>query len=147
MALFNTLDLTHWAAWGDLLSTWKHKNYLPSGDKCVVFGNSTGKKGKVVINGVKPGGVDMAWTLILCFRGVTYEWISYIFEMSDVFWIEVLSICWSWYDIIVGVEWVVYDVWFLKMIMQVSWVLEWIFLIDHICKNNQFPCPWCQWVL
>ena len=25
---------------------------------------------------------------------------------------EVLSLCWSWWDIIVGVEWVVYDVWF-----------------------------------
>ena len=28
MTLFNTLDLTHWAAWGDLLSTWKHKYSL-----------------------------------------------------------------------------------------------------------------------
>ena len=27
---------------------------------CVVFGNSTGKIGKVVINGVKQGGVDVA---------------------------------------------------------------------------------------
>ena len=25
---------------------------------------------------------------------------------------EVLSLCWSWWDIIVGVELVVYDVWF-----------------------------------
>ena len=32
--------------------------------------------------------------------------------MSDVFWMEVLSLCWSWWDITVGVEWVVYDVWF-----------------------------------
>ena len=31
--------------------------------------------------------------------------------MSDVFWIAVLSICSSWYDIIVRVEVVVYDVW------------------------------------
>ena len=31
MTLFNTLDLTHWAAWGDLLSTWKHKYSLPVG--------------------------------------------------------------------------------------------------------------------
>ena len=31
--------------------------------------------------------------------------------MSDVFWIEVLSLCWSWYDIIVRVELVVYDIW------------------------------------
>ena len=91
MALFNTLDLTHWAAWGDLLSTWKHKYYLPSGGKCVVFGNSTGKRGKVVLNGVKRGGVDVAWTLIFCFRGVTQEWISYVCEMSTVFWMELLS--------------------------------------------------------
>ena len=60
MDLFYTLDLTHLAAWGDLLSTWKHKYYLPSGGKCVVFGNSTGKRGKEVINGVKEGGVDVA---------------------------------------------------------------------------------------
>ena len=25
---------------------------------------------------------------------------------------EVLSFCWSWWDIVVGVELVVYDVWF-----------------------------------
>ena len=27
---------------------------------------------------------------------------------------EVLSLCWSWWDIIVGVELVVYDVWFVE---------------------------------
>ena len=32
--------------------------------------------------------------------------------MSDVFWIEIMSLCWSWYDKIVRVELVVYDVWF-----------------------------------
>ena len=32
--------------------------------------------------------------------------------MSDVFWIAVLSLFSSWYDIIVRVELVVYDVWF-----------------------------------
>ena len=32
--------------------------------------------------------------------------------MSDVLWIEVLSLFSSWYDIIVRVELVVYDVWF-----------------------------------
>ena len=32
--------------------------------------------------------------------------------MSDVFWIEVLLLCWSWYDIIVGFKLVVYAVWF-----------------------------------
>ena len=96
MTLFNTLDLTHWAAWGDLLSTWKHKYPLPSGGKCVVFGNSIGKKVKVVINGIKQGGVDVAWTLIFCFRGVKQEWISSVLEIFTVFWMEVLSLCWSW---------------------------------------------------
>ena len=66
MTFFNTIYLTHWEAWGDLLSTWKLKYSLPSGGNCVVFGNSTGRIGNVVINGVKRGGVDVAWTLILC---------------------------------------------------------------------------------
>ena len=70
ITLFNTLDLKHWAAWGDFLSIWKHKYSLPSGGNCVVFGNSKGKRGKVVINGVKRGGVHMAWTLKFCFLGV-----------------------------------------------------------------------------
>ena len=35
---------------------WKHKYSLPSGGNCVVFGNSTDKISKVVINGVKQGG-------------------------------------------------------------------------------------------
>ena len=91
MTLFYTLDFTRWAAWGDLLSTWKHKYSLPSGGKCVVFGNATGKRGKLVINGVKRGGIVGAWTLIFCFRGVTQEWTSSVFEMSNVFWMEVLS--------------------------------------------------------
>ena len=60
VTFFNTIDLTHWAACGDLLSTWKHKYSLPSGGKCVVFGTSIGKIGKLVINGVKRGGVDVA---------------------------------------------------------------------------------------
>ena len=34
---------------------------------------------------VKQGGVDVALTLIFCFRGVTQEWISSVFDMSDVF--------------------------------------------------------------
>ena len=33
----------------------------------------------------KQGGVDVALKLIFCFRGVTQEWISSVFEMSDVF--------------------------------------------------------------
>ena len=63
MALFNILDLTHWAAWGDLLLTWKQKDSLQNGGNSVVFVNSTGARGTVVINGVKRGSVDVAWTL------------------------------------------------------------------------------------
>ena len=85
---------------------------MPSGGKCVVFGNTTGKRGKLVINGVKRGGVDVAWTLILWLFGVTQEWMSSVFEMFTVFWMEVMSLCWSWWDIIVGFKVVVYDVWF-----------------------------------
>ena len=66
---FNTLDLTHCATWGDLLSTWKHKYSLPSGGNCVVFGNSTGARGKLLINGFKQGGFYVSWTLIFCFLG------------------------------------------------------------------------------
>ena len=112
MTFLNTLDLTHWAAWGDLLSTWKHKYYLPSGGTCVVFGNSTGKIGKVVINGVKRGGVDAAGTIILCLLGVTQEWIPSVFEMFTLSWLEALPLCWRGWDVIVGFEIVIHDVWF-----------------------------------
>ena len=112
MDLFNTLDLTHWLAWGDLLLTWKHKYYLPTGCNYVAFVKSKGARGKVVINGVKRGGLDVAWTLIFCFRGVIQEWISSVFKISDVFLISVLSLFSSWDDIIVCYKLVVYDVWF-----------------------------------
>ena len=59
MDLFNILDLTHWAACGDLLFIWK-KNSLPTGGNLVVEYNSTGEIGGVFFNGVKRGGVDVA---------------------------------------------------------------------------------------
>ena len=111
MASFNILDLTHWEAWGYLLLTWKQKYSLPTVGNYVVFGNSTGARGKLLINGVKQGGVDVAWTLIFCFRGVTQGWISSVFEMPNVFLISVLSSFSIWNDIIVRVKLVVYDVW------------------------------------
>ena len=61
------------------------KIFFAKWGKCVVFGNSTVKRGKVVINGVKRGGVDVARTLIFCFVGVTQEWISSIFEVFTLF--------------------------------------------------------------
>ena len=107
---FNTLDLTHWAAWGYLLSTWKHKYSLPSGGNCVVFVNSTGKRGKVGINGVKLGSVDVAWTLILCLLGVTQEWMSSVFEMFTLSLLEALPLCWRGWDVIGEFEIVIHDV-------------------------------------
>ena len=112
MTLFNTLDLTHWAPWGDFLLTWKHKYSLPTGGNCVVFGNSTGARGKAVIKGVKQGGEDVAWTLIFGFWGVTQELISSVFKISDLFLIAVLSTFSGWYDIIVCDRIVVHDIWF-----------------------------------
>ena len=76
------------------------------------FCHSTGKIGKVVINGVKQGGVDVVWTLILWFRGVTHKCISYVFNIYDVFWIAVLASFSSWDYINVCDKLVVYDVWF-----------------------------------
>ena len=112
MALFYILDLTHWEVWGYFLLTWKQKYSLPTGGNSVVFGNSTGAIGKVVINGVKLGGADVAWTLIFCFQGVTQERISSVFEISDGILIAVLYLFSSWDDIIVRVKLLVYDVWF-----------------------------------
>ena len=111
MALFNTLDLTHWSEWGDLLLTWKHKYSLPSGGNCVVFGDSTGARGKLLINGVKQGGVDVAWTLILCLLDVTQDWISSVFEMFTLYWLEALPLCWRGWDVIGVFEIVIHDVW------------------------------------
>ena len=104
--------MTDWAAWGDLLSTWKHKYYLPSGGNWIVFGNSTGKIGKAVINGVKREDVDVDWTLILCLLGVTQEWMSSVFVMFTLSWLEALYLCWSGWDVIGGFEIVIHDVWF-----------------------------------
>ena len=35
----------------------------------------------------------------------------------------------------------------LKNIKQVYWLLEWIFLVDYIFKDDQYPWPWCKLVL
>ena len=67
--------------------------------------------------------------------------------MFTVFWTDVLSICWIWWDIIVGVELVVYDVWFDEDDNTGFLSVGLDILIDNICKNYQHPCPWCQWVL
>ena len=63
MALSSSRGLTHGAAWGDLLLIYKHKYSLSDGGNCFVLCNSTGTIGSVVFNGVKLGGVYVAWTL------------------------------------------------------------------------------------
>ena len=112
MALFNTFDLTHWSAWVDFLLTCKQKYSLPARVNSVVFVNPVGAIGKLVINGVKLGGVYVAWTVIFCFWDVTQEWISSVFKISEVFWIALLYSFSSWDDRIVCDKLVVYDVWF-----------------------------------
>ena len=144
MTLFNTLDLTHWESWGDLLSTWKHKYSLPSGGKCDIFGNSAGARGKLLINGVKQGGVYVAWTLILCFWGVTHEWISPVFKISDVFWIAILSSFSSCDDKFFYDKLVVYDVWFAEDDNTGFLSVGVGIFIDYICNNDQYLCPWRQ---
>ena len=147
MALFNILDLTHWSAWGDFLLTWKHRYYLPTRGNSVVFVNSTGAIGKVVVNGLNWGGVDVAWTQIFCFRGVAYEWISSVFELSVVFLIAVLSLLSSLDDMIVCVKLLVYDVWSSKE-DRIGFLSIGVHIFDRLyLKNYQFPCPWWQWVL
>ena len=44
------------------------------------------------------------------FWGVTHDWISYVFDISVVFWIAVIYLLSSIDDMIVRVELVVYDV-------------------------------------
>ena len=34
----------------------------------------------------------------------------------------------------------------LKMTKQISWMLEWIILVNYICKDDQYPWPWCKLV-
>ena len=67
MALFNILDLTHWAARGDLLFIWKHKYYLPTRGYLVVLCNSTGAIGSVVFNCVKRGGCRCGLNTVILF--------------------------------------------------------------------------------
>ena len=63
MDLFSVRDLTHLSAWGDLLLIFKQKYSLPTGGNLVFVCNSTGAIVRLVFNGVKWGGVDVAWTL------------------------------------------------------------------------------------
>ena len=65
-----------------------------------------------MINGIKQGGVDVACTLILFLLGVTQEWMSSVFEMFTLSWLEALPLYWRGWDIIVGFEIVIHDVWF-----------------------------------
>ena len=39
------------------------------------------------------------------------------------------------------------DAWAAKDDKQVSWMLEWIFSVGYICKDDQYPWLWCKLVL
>ena len=65
-----------------------------------------------MINGVKRGGVYVAWTLILCLLGVTQKWMSSVFEMFTLSWLEALPLCWRRWDVICWFKIVIHDVWF-----------------------------------
>ena len=49
--------------------------------------NFTDGKGSVSLNGVKGGGVEVAWTLWFYFCGVTHDWMSSIFEILILIWL------------------------------------------------------------
>ena len=60
----------------------------------------------------KRGGVDVAWTLILCLLVVTQEWMSSVFEMFTLSLLEALPLCWQGCDVTGWFEIVIHDVWF-----------------------------------
>ena len=39
------------------------------------------------------------------------------------------------------------DAWAAEDDKQVSWILEGIVLVNYICKDDQYPWPWCKLVL
>ena len=77
-ALFSIRDLTHWAAWGDLLFIWKHKDSLPAGGNCFVLCNSTGAICSVLFNGVKTRGCICGLKTVILFSWC-YTWVDVIF--------------------------------------------------------------------
>ena len=66
--------------------------------------NSTGAIGSVVFNCVKQVVVYVAWALKFCFRGVTHELMSSVFEVLLLFWFLVMSVLSSWDEMDVLVE-------------------------------------------
>ena len=65
-----------------------------------------------------------------------------------MFWIAVLYLFSSWDDKIVCDKLVVYDVWFAADDNSAFFSVGVdIFESVYICKNDQYPCQWCQLVL
>ena len=77
----------------------------------VVVCNSIGAIGGVEFNGVKWVVVDVAWTLEFYFCGVTHEWMSYVLYKLFLFWLLLMSLLSSWYEIDVHVELLADYVW------------------------------------
>ena len=147
MASFSIRDFTHWAAWGYLLFIWKHKYYLPTGVNLVIFCNSTGAIVKIVFNGVRRESLYVDWTLLIFFvvshmSGFhmylrccsCFELYYCLYYQGEMRWMFVSNYLQMIYEQ-------------LKKIEHVYWVLEWIFLIDYIWNNDQFPCPCWQWLI
>ena len=104
MALVIILDLTQLLAWEDLPLIWEHKYSLLTGGNLLVVCNSTDEIGSVAFNGIKLVGVDFSCTLYFCFRFVTYDWMSSAFEMLLLFWLVVICLLSSLYEIYFRVE-------------------------------------------
>ena len=73
--------------------------------------NSTGTIDSVVFNGAKLVGVDVAWTLKLCFRGITHDCMSSVLEVLFLFWFLLMSLLSSWDEMDICVELLADDVW------------------------------------
>ena len=84
---------------------------------------------------------------VIFFHGVTYEWMSYVFEVLFLFWFVVIYLLSSWDEMDVGVKLLSNDAWASED-DETVFLSVGVDIFDRLyIKNNQFPCPWCQWVL
>ena len=58
-----------------------------------------------------------------------------------------MSLLSSWDEMDVPVKLLADDVWAAEDDKTVLLSVGGGILIGYIWKNNQYPCPWCQWVL
>ena len=109
IASFSVCQLTHWAAWGDLLLIWKHNYYLPARGNCFVLLNST------ITNTVIWFLLCYTWVDVIFIGGVVLvlvcsnafiiklRWYGYLCQITCRWCISILSWynnfleCWSGY--------------------------------------------------